>query len=219
MANAELKINLPQNGNETAATVFGDKIVFVKISYDQDAEGIFEDGMSNGQIYSFSSRHVNFIGYNKEEEIEDLLQNHEAVPLSYFEHGNSLWMVAGDPAPAGVEFRWDGRRFAGLWVPDDDVFANIDYNGKTTGAERIKKLREYAAGICETYTQWCNGEVYGYQAELYELQRDEEGDPITERGDYTCSHVNVLEEDSCWGFYGWDTVEEAATEAVQGMLK
>jgi len=219
MANAELKINLPQNPDSPEATVFGDKIVFVTIKYDHDPQSIFEDGAANGQIYSFNRRHVNYIGDNEENRIEELLKYEEAVPLSYFEHGLCLWSVAGDPTPPGTEYQWDGVRFAGLWVPDKDAIANIDFSGKVEGAERVKKLREYAAGVCELYTDWCNGSVYGFKAELYELQRDEDGDPITEEGDYDCRHVKVLEEDSCWGFYGWDTVVEAAQEAVQGMLK
>jgi hypothetical protein len=113
-----------------------------------------------------------------------------------------------------VEFQWDGRRFAGLWIPDEDVFANI---GDVQGEERKAKLAEYAQGVCEQYTEWCNGDIYGYEVTVFAIQNDEDGDPSTDHDDYDDA-VEVAT-DSCWGYYGWDAVEAEASSSARNLLK
>lgn len=101
------------------------------------------------------------------------LQTGLAFFLSYYEHGNSMWFLHGEQ-PAGVEFRWDGVRVAGLLV----------WEGKPgdLGPKTYEDRRADASRFLETYTAWANGEGYGY------VIKDENGDQV----------------DGCFGFYGND---------------
>lgn len=105
-------------------------------------------------------------------ELTKKLQSGLAFYLSYFEHSTSWWGVYGAPVPAGVEFRWDGVRIAGLlvWPHAEDEIGGKTYD------ERMAD----AVGFIAEYTSWCNGEGYCYSIE------DSDGNLI----------------DSCGGFLG-----------------
>lgn len=64
--------------------------------------------------------------------------------------------------------------------------------GKGRG-ERNSKRFEYAKSVAETYTSWANGDCWGY------VLKDADGEHL----------------DSCFGFIGMDSVEEAAREAAK----
>ena len=83
------------------------------------------------------------------------------MPLSYFEHGLCLWSVAGE-LPAACRCPWDSVGFAGIWLPDAETLESArNYGGRT----RRHFMRKRARQACDAYTQWCNGEVYGYEIE------------------------------------------------------
>lgn len=217
---AKTEINLPPHSDSEVHQIITrngkEYILFVRIDNDDSPENPLEEGRSNGYIYSLGRRHCNF----NPDAVEDAVKNNpDHVKLSYFEHGQCRWSVQGDSRP-GEEFQWDGVRFAGVWVPDKDALANIDFKGTDPAPEaRRKRIIEYAKGVCEEYTQWCNGEVYGYTVALYQLQRDEDGDPIEEREHYQ-RHIKKgkIGEDSCWGFFGWDYAEGETRDAAESLI-
>ena len=97
----------------------------IKVCQDQDPANPMEDWDGMGEIRSFSRRHANNV--KSQEEAEQLMKDNPFhVELSYFEHGQSYWMVGGEMKP-GMEgdFRWDGVRRAGLWIPDKEALATI----------------------------------------------------------------------------------------------
>jgi hypothetical protein len=61
-------------------------------------------------------------------------------------------------------------------------------------------MREWAAQACDVYTQWCNGEVYGYQVVVYRARHSHDGHLYDDLDDYRFD--TALWDDSCWGFYG-----------------
>lgn len=143
------------------------------------------------RLISFNRRHFNFqhpqdieaagLGFSINADgstdhvaIHRKLEVGTAFVLSYFEHGNSLWMLADGPIPPAVEFQWDGVRVAGLLIWEHAV----GDMGAKTRANRMKD----AQGFLDTYNAWANGQVYGYMLE-------------TANGE----HI-----DSCWGFYDID---------------
>ncbi len=72
-----------------------------------------------------------------------------------------LWAVAGE-LPAGARCPWDSVAFAGVWLPDAETLESArNYGGWT----RRHFMRKRARQACEAYTQWCNGDVYGYEVE------------------------------------------------------
>ena len=153
------------------------------------------------KLYSFSKRHASFKHpdnfFNNDEsdttesqkEVADKLKVGHAFILSYYEHGNCVWSLQGE----GPECRWDSVHKAGIMIYDESECGPM-------GAETLEDRAKDAAGFLETYTCWCNGEVYGYQ--IAEVTHCKE-----------CGHEIVKEDpdDSCWGFYGND-IEYMASE-------
>lgn len=207
------EVKIPEYARCTPeATIVGDHIVFVTIDYDISPENPCKAWDGFGEIRSLSNRHINRI--DRDEAKELLESDEDVVALSYFEHGNSLWMVMNSPTPAGVEFRWDGVRFAGVWIPDKCV--RESYTGQD-GLPRRDWMVEQAKSACETYTQWVNGEVYGYNVEIYKLRKDDDGEPYDLESDYR--RENTIFEDSCWGFYGWEHVEQEVKDVIASAVK
>jgi hypothetical protein len=90
--------------------------------------------------------------------------------------------------PAGARCPWDSVAFAGVWLPDAETLVSArNYGGFTRRMFMRKRARE----ACDVYTQWCNGEVYGYQVER-----------VIACG--TCGGEHAEAVDSCWGFFGLD---------------
>jgi hypothetical protein len=144
------------------------------------------------KLYSFCQRHRHFkhpdelrVLASREhlepmrgnKELKRKLKNGLAHVLSYYEHGNSLWMLKDEPVP-GVEFRWDGVRVGGLLVwehPDEDM-------GPTTKEDRAADARQFL----KCYNAWANGEQLEYVLE------DEDGEVV----DSCCA---ISDMDWYWG--------------------
>lgn len=204
------QITLPDRADNTEYTIIGDKIIFVTAEHDQDCPNPCEDMEGMGSIRSLSSRHINNI--DRDEAVTILNEDVDAVALSYYEHGNSMWMVMGDQ-PGFVEFRWDGVRFAGVWIPDDSCRSEGD--GKDAKARRDRMVK-MAVECCKEYTFWANGECYGFIIKAYDLIRDDDGEPMDEESDYR--RKTPLYENSCWGHIGWDWFMQAMKEALPETL-
>jgi hypothetical protein len=156
----------------------------IRIFHDPHAGNPLEDWSEMGTILSLSSRHANFDPAAVQVAV---MTNRDAVLLSYFEHGRCLWAVGGE-LPAAARCPFDSVTFAGVWLPDDETIASAkNYGGRT----RIHFMRKRARQACEVYTQWCNGEVYGYEVESVNICPH-------------CGQESAAPVDSCWGFYGLD---------------
>ena len=122
------------------------------------------------RLYSFGTRHASYrdpetlgltlVDRDEEPEVDDLalaekLATGYAHFLSYFEHGDCIWFLADGYAPPGVEFRWDGVRYAGLLVWEDEPVPTMTR----------EDLAKDAAIYLDAYTAWCNGEGYGFVIE------------------------------------------------------
>lgn len=159
----------------------------VRIEFDADIENPNTNGDGQWTLYSFCSRHVNFkhpddlkvvVGRNHVEKVRDRtlkrkLENGLAHWLGYFEHGQCCWFRTDAPPP-GVEFQWDGVRYAGLLV--------WEHKPSDMGAKTYEDRAKDADAFLNTYTSWANGEG------LYYCIEDEDGETV----------------DSCGGFYGCD---------------
>jgi len=181
----------------------------VKIAHDHDtqspnSEGPGEDG--EWTIISFSNRHINYEDpYNYfnfdngslnpiTDELKQKLENGHAHLLDYFEHGLGKWSRHGH----GPQCQWDNAQYAGLLVwnhkPED--------MGATTYEDRAKD----ADNFLERYSDWCNGNCYGYI--ITKINHCD-----------SCGQEHDSEElDSCWGFIG-DDIEHGIAEALNYILK
>ncbi len=155
--------------------------LIVEILHDQDVESPCDEEGA-WKLYSFSSRHLSygdpgefFPDGEPTLALRNGLEAGTAWILSYFEHGQCQWMLSDEPRGAlAGDWRWDGVDVAGvlMWEhPLDDL-------GPRTKQDR----RADAAAFVRTYTQWCNGETYGYT--------------ITDSDDQVVG--------SCFGFIGAD---------------
>lgn len=102
---------------------------------------------------------------------------------------------------------WDGDPDDlpdGIWVGGRSERDNIGVNG--TFEEIVERARQYAEGVCETMTNWCNGNVYGVCYEAYEL--DEDGEP-----------GEMVAEDACWGHFGDEYAEQAMREGFDDFVR
>ena len=165
----------------------------ITVYHDTDAPNPLEDWDEMGTILSLNRRHVNFDPAGIDAAIDDP----DAVPLSYFEHGQCLWSVAGE-LPPGARCPFDSVSFAGLWLPDAQTLESArNYGGRT----RCHFMRKRARQACEVYTQWCNGDIYGYEIARINACPccgEEKPEPV----------------DSCWGFFGLDECLSEAQAAV-----
>lgn len=162
----------------------------ISIYHDDVAGNPTEEMDGEGTIYSLNRRLISF----NPSAVHDAIENNpDAVPLSYFEHGQCVWSVAGE-LPSSCRCQFDSVDMAGVWIPDSTVLDEAkNYSGRT----RSLFMRKRARSACETYTQWSNGEVYGYAIEK-----------ITEC-DCDCPNCDGIHREdieSCWGFYGYDDV-------------
>ena len=182
------------------------KCFIVSVMHDDSPEDPIGDGYANGKMHSFSTRHGTFLDLEKHgcyaaEDVPETLNElfgpcgEGWMALSYYEHGQCSWFPCGDQ-PIGVEFQWDGVRLAGVWEMDKDVLDNLGDPKSEGFAERAYK---YCKGVCDMYTDWCNGNVYGYSV----IVIDERGDQVAD--------------DSCWGYYGSD--EDYMHDEIKGVLK
>jgi hypothetical protein len=56
---------------------------------------------------------------------------------------------------------------------------------------------------CEVYTQWCNGDIYGYEIAMITVCP-------------CCGEERSRPLGSCWGFFGMESCLAEATAAVEG---
>ena len=162
---------------------------------DADAPNPLEDWDEMGTILSLNRRHVNFDPGRRRGGDRD---NPDAVPLSYFEHGLCLWSVAGE-LPAGARCPWDSVGFAGVWLPDAATLESArNYGGRT----RRHFMRKRARQACDAYTQWCNGDIYGYEIAMITVCP-------------CCGQERCRPLESCWGFFGMKYCLAEAAAAVE----
>jgi hypothetical protein len=164
----------------------------IAIYPDGDAPNPLDDWSEFGTLLSLNRRHDNFdpIG------VEQAIRNADAVPLSYYEHGRCLWSVAGE-LPLGCRCPWDSVALAGVWLPDAATLASASrYGGRT----RLHFMRKRARQACDVYTQWCNGEVYGYEIERVVAER---------------ATVRFEPVEQSWGYFGLEYCLSEARQLVQ----
>lgn len=205
-----IKVDI-QNIDQKTTLVVGDLIVFYEMSQDYCPANPLEDWDGNGNIISLNRNHRNFDPDGFHEAVKN---NPSALVLSYFEHGGSVWSLQGE----GPQCRFDTAQVAGVWIPDKDVMDNIQAIQNAKPTDEASALREYAQGVLKVYNQWCNGEVYHINIEVYSIVKDEYGTPITSQ-DYYETNRETIDGESCGGFYGWQETEQEMSDLINGYVK
>ena len=118
---------------------------------------------------------------------ESFLKEYIALPVYLYDHSGVTISTSRFSCP------WNSGFFGIIAVPLDKV--RREYGWKNITAERRKRIEGYLQGEIETLDDYYTGEVFGYR--------------ITPEDDDT------EELDSCWGFYGTDSLKEMEAECRQ----
>lgn len=134
------------------------QVLTLAVDYDHDAPNPNDDG--SWRLISFNRRHNNYEDPDKFFEFKDgelvprtiglrrKLDVGTAFLLSYYEHGLCRWSLRHE----GPQCRWDTNNCAGLLLWEQPA--------KELGTKVYQDRAQYARGVLETYTNWCNGQVY-----------------------------------------------------------
>lgn len=130
----------------------------------------------------------------KQHEIDGDFQDPDAVFLNIYEHGGKMYEVPGDAAyHPDAAFDWS---FGGaVWVPDTVLRV---YESKGLSKKKRRKMMvKWARQAVEVYNNYMNGSVYGVVIQDHDINGD------------------LIEEDSCYGFYGSDDAESELNDRMK----
>lgn len=129
-----------------------------------------------------SNRYVDDIS---DEQIDEVLEKHFIIlPLYLFDHSGIIMSTSSSRFSAVDSAGWDWGQVGFIYCSMEK--ARSEFSG--TDAEITEKAIQCLTGEVETYSQYLEGDVYGYIIE-----------------DQNKKHI-----DSCWGFYGMEDVVDQA---------
>lgn len=149
-------------------------------------DSIMGEGAYNKQMVKSQQNDRNSVGF-----AYDLCANLDkkgiyALPILKYEHGLVNYYI-GDSVD-----RWDGGVVGFSWRDKKELCK--EYNVKKLSPKIKETINKCIEGELKAYTNYANGEAYGF--ELY--SREDGDDPI----------------DSCYGFIGYDSTEELLKEVL-----
>lgn len=116
------------------------------------------------------------------------------LPVWAFEHSGVYLRAAANNPFTAIYGGWDTGLFGIVAVSRETV--RREYGCKHITPEIKKKVLGALKAEIEEYSNYLNGEVYGY------VLTDSDGEEI----------------DSCWGYYGSDLEENGLLDAARGMI-
>jgi len=173
------------------------KTAVVTVENDSCCESPIED--DSWKLHSFCSRHSNFkhpttVGLGELDKsgqptIHDVglrrkLNVGTAFILSYYEHGEGCWSLAGE----GMQCRFDTARIAGLLVwegkPGDCGWGLSGPDGQRSFETTLEARAKNARATLEVYNEWCNGHCYWYSLHEYDKTTEAKGEYIESSGGF-----------------------------------
>ncbi len=125
---------------------------------------------------------------------EEMKKARVRVPVYKYEHSGIILKASTDGNPFSCP--WDSC-LAGYVVVSADALRK-EYGVKRITRKIIDKAIAVVKSEIDTYSQWMNGEVYGF--ETYKVDDNVPDSCVCEMGELV---------DSCWGFYSVkDAIEE-----------
>jgi len=106
------------------------------------------------------------------------------LPVFMYDHSGLAFNTTG------FSCGWDSGQVGFILIEKSKV--RKEYSVKRIGKKLLDQVKGYLKQEVKTYSQWHEGDVYGYTI------TDKNGDEV----------------ESCWGFYGYDYVKEQAESAV-----
>lgn len=118
-----------------------------------------------------------------EDKLQEFIEAKEGavvLPLYLYEHSGITMNTTG------FSCRWDSGQVGWIYVSKERIIEEYGDASK----ESVEKARRVLESEVETYAQYLEGDVYGF--EIIKQEQCDHG------------HVHEKHEDSCWGFYGHD---------------
>lgn len=129
------------------------------------------------------------------ERIDKILEKHCIIlPLYLYDHSGITMNVGGFSCP------WDSGQVGFIYVSKAKV--RQEYGWKRITEKRLKQVESYLKGEVKVYDKLLTGEVYGFVAERLMPCPDD-----WELEEWSDCDAHWEEEDSCWGFFGMDIIE------------
>lgn len=144
--------------------------------------------------YNLGDKH----NYSREEG-QELLKGKDIIslPLYLYDHSGITMNTTG------FSCGWDSGCVGFIYVTKETI--RKEYGVKRITKEIIEKVTKVLKGEVETYDQYLTGDVYGYR--VSKVEKCDKG------------HEHDEEVDSCWGFYGEESVEEEGKGVLEYYIK
>lgn len=151
----------------------------------------------------YSKRHVDLDGIVKDPKVF-------ALGLYFHDHG-----MIGMSCDNDFTHDYDDGLVGYIWITKERV--RKEYSCKRITRKTREKLLKYLQGEVKEYSQYLEGDVWGYQIVGPRSKYDpEECETCEDR--YSCPECNGCEDgeelDSCWGYYGSDYCLQEAKSMV-----
>ena len=152
--------------------------------------------------YSLGDKHdYNSNDYSGWDEMEEAIIKNENVavilPLYLYDHGGITISTSS------FSCRWDSAQIGFIFVSKEKL--RKEYNTKRITKGIIVKATNVLEGEVETCDQYLTGEVYGYRVSKISVCNE--------------GHEHSEEVDSCWGYYGEDSVNEEGNSVLDSYVK
>lgn len=170
--------------DSVSVTEVGDKVVVSCLKYDSDPMDYFSNDDGAGELFQFRS-----VG-ERDSKVKELKKEKVLFYLvDKYEHGSVHFSVS--QTHNYPDQRWDVAHGCAIYVPCDYIQDEYKKLAKKEGVEAAKaRFVNDSNGVLDEYSNWCNGEVYGYSVTVFDKKGQE------------------LENDECWGFIGYKYAEE-----------
>jgi len=125
------------------------------------------------------------------------LYDHSGISMSAGSNGTSFNRRGHNAFDPGG---WDTSSVGFIFCTWEDVKREYGEGPDKEGAEPVERAGRYLRAEVETYSQYLEGSVYGYQIE-----------PMEQNKKIEC-------EDSCWGFYRYDWDKNGLKEMAENAI-
>ena len=162
----------------------------IKIYYDIDPATHPRKDMDNlGTLHSFYGGHGEGDESGEKWEIQDFMEETPLIylPVSFYEHGGIRIFTDS------YTESWDSGAWGVIYVTLEDI--RKAYGWKYITAKRAKEIRSYLASEVEVYSQYVDGDIYGFEVTCNQC------------GDHL---------DSNWGYYGTDWQQNELLDSASG---
>lgn len=199
------EINSNNPIDDSIEVLYTEKNIIVGfIHYDNDPQPFFENNEGAGQLITFRSQEA------VDKKLQELSKTKKLFYIvNKYEHSNVHYSISG--SKLYPDERWDVSHGCGVFIPCEDIQSQFRKLKKEKGIDvAYDSFIVDSNNVLNEYSNWCNGEVYGYSVITF----DQEG--------------NEIDCDECYGFIGNEYVQEekqsvmkqiAITEQLNKIMK